>query len=57
MLFDEEEIRDVATYAAPKRAARGIRTVLINGEIVLDEGKPTGARAGRTVRWRKEGVW
>lgn len=57
VLFDEEEIRDVATYAAPKRAAKGIRTVLINGEIVLDEGKPTGVRAGRTVRWRKEGVW
>ena len=56
VLFDEEEIRDVATYAVPKQAAKGIRTVMINGEVVLDEGKPTGGRAGRTVRWSKNGV-
>lgn len=58
VLFHEEEIRDAATYANPKQAAKGIRIVMINGELVVRDGKPTGARAGRTVRLRKtdEGV-
>lgn len=55
VLFDEEEIRDVATFADPERAAKGIRTVLVNGSLAVDEGKPTRARAGRTIRMQKSG--
>lgn len=50
VLFDPDEIRDAATYANPKQPARGIRAVLVNGVFAVDEGSPTGARAGRTIR-------
>jgi N-acyl-D-amino-acid deacylase len=53
VLFDAESIRDKATFIEPKQAAQGIRSVLVNGVFAVDEGKATGARAGRTVRMRK----
>ncbi|KAK5747231.1 hypothetical protein LTR17_000366 [Elasticomyces elasticus] len=53
VLFDASLIRDRATFANPKQAAAGIRVVMVNGVFAVDEGKPTGARAGRTVRMSK----
>lgn len=50
VLFDAESIRDAATFAVPEQPAKGIRTVMVNGTIALDEGRPTGARAGKTIR-------
>lgn len=50
VLFDAETVRDKATFAEPQQAAEGIRAVLVNGVFAVEEGKPTGARAGRTVR-------
>lgn len=50
VLFDSESILDQATFARPQTPAKGIRFVLVNGRIALDEGKPTGTRAGRTLR-------
>ncbi|KAK0940275.1 hypothetical protein LTR29_008174 [Friedmanniomyces endolithicus] len=49
VLFDADEIRDRATFVQPKQAAAGIRAVLVNGVFAVDEGQPTGARAGRTL--------
>ncbi|KAK4501109.1 hypothetical protein PRZ48_006915 [Zasmidium cellare] len=64
VLFDPEVILDDATYADPQRPAKGIRTVVVNGVVVLDEGVPNERRAGRTVRLRHgeedevgEGEW
>ncbi len=55
VLFDPDEIRDVATFANPKQPAKGIRAVLVNGVFALDEGEPTRARAGRTIRAKFNG--
>lgn len=53
VLFNADTILDVATFAVPQRPAAGIRMVLVNGQIAVDEGKPTGKRAGRTIRlWK-----
>jgi N-acyl-D-amino-acid deacylase len=30
--------------------ARGVQTVIVNGEVVLEEGKHTGAVPGRVLR-------
>lgn len=60
VLFDPENIGDVATYASPQQPARGVRFVVVNGEVAVDEGAATGARAGKTVRLRSEedtGKW
>lgn len=53
VLFDPDTIRDAATFAVPEQPAKGIRTVLVNGILAVDDGKPTGARAGRTIRLRE----
>jgi N-acyl-D-amino-acid deacylase len=50
VVFDPDEIRDVATYSNPKQPACGIRAVLVNGQFAVDEGKATGSRNGRTIR-------
>ncbi|MEO5815519.1 MAG: D-aminoacylase [Gemmatimonadaceae bacterium] len=47
VLFDAAAIRDVATYADPKRAAEGISAVWVNGVCASRDQVPTGDRAGR----------
>lgn len=55
VLFDPETVKDMATHAEPCLPATGIKYVLVNGEFALEGGKPTGARAGTTLRRRKDG--
>ncbi len=50
VLFDLNEIRDPATYEEPKRYPEGIKRVLVNGEIVVQEGEHTGKRPGVIIR-------
>lgn len=52
VVFDPAAIRDAATYAEPHRLATGVRYVLVNGTIVIDEGKPTRKRAGKVLTGR-----
>ena len=54
VIFDAEAIRDVATFSNPKQPASGIKAVLVNGRLAVDEGKPTLVRSGRTIRGRRE---
>jgi N-acyl-D-amino-acid deacylase len=49
-LFDSERVLDRATYTDPFHYSDGIETVVVNGQIVLDQGKHTGARPGRALR-------
>ncbi|ORY70995.1 amidohydrolase 3 [Pseudomassariella vexata] len=53
LLFDADAIRDAATFANPRQPATGIRAVLVNGQFAVDDGKPTGARAGRTIQLKR----
>ena len=55
VVFNPDEIRDVATYSNPRQPACGIRTVLVNGQFAVDEGKATGLRSGRTIRSKYSG--
>ena len=48
VLFDEK-INESATFEKPIQAAKGIDTVIVNGEPVWRGGKPTGARPGRVL--------
>ncbi len=48
-IFDPGTVDEVATFARPIAPARGIDTVIVNGEIVWRAGKPTGARPGRVL--------
>jgi N-acyl-D-amino-acid deacylase len=49
-LFDPERVIDRATYADPFRYGEGIEYVIVNGQVVLERGKHTGARPGRALR-------
>jgi N-acyl-D-amino-acid deacylase len=46
VIFDAREVDEAATFARPIQPARGIETVLVNGEVIWRGGKPTGARPG-----------
>lgn len=50
VLFDPAKINDMATFAEPKKRAVGIRWVLVNGKVAMEEGTLTGARGGMTLR-------
>jgi N-acyl-D-amino-acid deacylase len=50
VVFDYERIRDNATYANPQAYPDGIDYVLVNGEVVIDEGRHTGARPGVVLK-------
>ncbi len=50
VIFDPEEIHDVATFAEPNQLSVGMRFVLVNGVPVIAEGKMTNALPGMVVR-------
>ena len=49
VIFDFEKIQDRATYEQPYLAPEGIEWVLVNGEVVIEGGRHTGARPGRVL--------
>jgi N-acyl-D-amino-acid deacylase len=48
-IFDAGEIDEGASFAKPIEPAKGIHTVIVNGEIVWRNGKSTGARPGQVL--------
>jgi dihydroorotase/N-acyl-D-amino-acid deacylase len=55
VVFDPNTIIDRATFEEPHQYSEGIRYVLVNGELVLDDGRITDRRPGRGLRgpgWR-----
>jgi N-acyl-D-amino-acid deacylase len=49
-IFHPERVRDLATFEDPNRTSEGIEYVLVNGALTLENGKLTGAFAGRPLR-------
>jgi len=47
--FDPKTIIDRATYVDPKLTAEGVDFVLVNGEIALINGEPTGRLSGQAL--------
>jgi N-acyl-D-amino-acid deacylase len=50
VVFDPAEVRDLATFAKPNQLSEGMRWVLVNGDLVIAEGKATGALPGKVLR-------
>jgi len=50
VIFDPATVRSDATIDDPTRDPAGIETVIVAGQVVLDGGRPTGARPGRGLR-------
>jgi N-acyl-D-amino-acid deacylase len=51
-VFDPETVRDRATYEQPHQYAEGVSLVVINGQIVFENGSMTAARPGRILYGR-----
>jgi N-acyl-D-amino-acid deacylase len=51
LVIDSERIADRATYAAPIALAVGVEAVVVNGKVAVSDGKETGIRAGRLLRY------
>ena len=49
VVFDPARVQDHATFAEPHQYATGIEYVVVNGEVVLDQGRHTGARPGAVL--------
>ena len=49
VIFDPATVADRATFTDPFQYPLGIPTVVVNGRVVLDEGRHTGARPGIVI--------
>jgi N-acyl-D-aspartate/D-glutamate deacylase len=48
-LFDPAKVRDLATYDNPHQYAEGFALVMVNGQIVFENGAMTPARPGAVL--------
>ena len=49
-IFDPVHVRDRATFEVPNQHPEGIKYVIVNGQISVDDGRRTNALAGRVLR-------
>lgn len=50
VIFDPAEIQDHATFTEPLRYATGVEYLVVNGQLVIDNGNLTAAKPGRALR-------
>lgn len=50
VVFDPATITDRATFDAPHQLSTGMHWVVVNGEVVLAEGRHTNAKPGQVLR-------
>jgi N-acyl-D-aspartate/D-glutamate deacylase len=51
-IFDPQTVSDKATFEDPAQYPVGIPYVIVNGEVVIDQGQHTGAKPGRVLYGR-----
>src|SRR5262245_34227730 len=50
IVFDEKTVADRATYDQPELLSVGMKYVIVNGKVAVENGSYTGALAGRALR-------
>ncbi len=50
VLFNPETVADQATIENPKALSAGVEKVWVNGQVVFEQQKSTGARSGKLVK-------
>ena len=50
VVFDPKRVEALATFDEPKQYPLGIEYVIVNGELVVDQGEHTGALPGRALK-------
>ncbi len=56
VLFNETEVADRSTFEKPHQYSTGFKYVLVNGSIVVENGKHTGARTGKAMHGMGPGM-
>ncbi len=49
-VIDLDKLKSHATFENPRQYSGGIKHLLVNGTISIEDGKATGQRAGRALR-------
>jgi N-acyl-D-amino-acid deacylase len=52
VVFDPVKVSDRATFEKPHQYPDGIPYVVVNGKLVVDQGRHTGTKSGVTIRRR-----
>jgi len=50
VVFDENSVGDAATFTNPHSYSNGFSYVVVNGEVVVENGKHTGVRSGHALK-------
>jgi N-acyl-D-amino-acid deacylase len=50
LIFDPAKVEERSTYVDPHRLAQGMSYVLVNGQVVIEDGKFTSALPGKVLR-------
>jgi N-acyl-D-amino-acid deacylase len=53
VIFDPQNIRDMATFTDPHHYSEGIIFLLVNGKLVIENGEYNGKLAGKALRLKK----
>lgn len=53
IIFDEKTVQERATYEEPEVLATGMKYVIVNGKLAVENGKYTGVLAGQPLRKAK----
>ena len=54
VVFDLKTIRAHATRQNPRQFSPGVESVIVNGKMVIDQGRHTGALPGRALNHGRE---
>jgi N-acyl-D-amino-acid deacylase len=49
VVFSDKEVKDLSTFEKPHQYSQGFKYVLVNGKLVVNESKHTGARNGKIL--------
>jgi N-acyl-D-amino-acid deacylase len=49
LIFDENEVQDVSTFEKPHAYSKGFDFVIVNGVVVVENGKHLGTRSGKAL--------
>lgn len=50
VIFDPNKVQDLSVFEKPHAYSTGFEYVLVNGTLTVDQGRHTGARAGKAIR-------
>ncbi len=52
LVFDAAAVQDKSTFSQPHQFSEGFRYVLVNGQLVIEEGKHLGTKSGKALYGR-----